>query len=158
MPTAYSGLSFSSFLSAFPFPMFLSLLLVVILCTGKFARTTRISRTRLIRLRVICWAAACGVALTAWQMQRSWLHTNALPSGSSYGTVPYYEQHGYTAAQALHYHSTALRGMNGFQTLHNQSLSAMIWYGVFFLVLPLILTWIDRRRAQLLGAAAPAAV
>ncbi len=157
MPTAYSGLSFSSFLSAFPFPMFLSLLLVVILGTGKFARKTRLSRLFLIGFWVICWAAACGVALTAWQMQRSWLHTNALPSGSSYGTVSYYEQHGYTAAQALHYHSTALRGMNGFQTLHNKSLCSLLWYGVLFLVLPLVLTGIDRRRARLLGAVGSAA-
>lgn len=158
MPTAYSGLSFSSFLSAFPFPMFLSLLLAVILGTGKLARTTRISRTFLIRFWMICWAAACGVALTGWQMQRNWLYANALPSGSSYGSMSYFEQHGYTAAQAVHYHSTALRSMNGFQTLHNKSLCSLLWYGVFFLALPLILTEIDRRRARLLGAVGSAAL
>ncbi len=151
MPTAYSGLTFSAFLAAFPVSILISLFLVVIPGTGKFARATRISRTWLIRLWVICWTAACGIALTTWQMQRNWLHTNALPSGSGYGTISYFEQHGYTAAQALHYHNAALVGLDGFQALHNQSLSAMIWYGVFFLVLPLILTWIDRRRARRLA-------
>ena len=158
MPTAYSGLSFSIFLSAFPLTMFLGLLCSFFLGVGKFARTTRISRAFLIRFWIICWAAACGIALTTWQMQRNWLHTNALPSGSSYGTISYFEQHGYTAAQALHYHNATFVGLNGFQTLHNQSLSAMIWYAILFLLLPAVPYGIDQRRAQFHGAAVSAAL
>ena len=163
MPTVPSGLSFGSFLSAFPFPILLGLVSFVFLSTGKYARTTRISRTFLIGFWIVCWAAACGTALTTcgtalttWQMQRIWLHTEALSSG--YGTVSYYEQNGYTVAQALHYHAAALMGMNGYQRVHNQSLGAMIWYGLLFLVLPILMYWIDRRRARLLGAVVPAAL
>jgi hypothetical protein len=151
MPTVFSGLSFGSFLSAFPLPILLSLVSFVFLATGKFARTTRISRTFLTGFWIVCWTAACVIALTTWQMQRSWLHTEALSSG--YGTVAYYEQNGYTAAQAVHYHAVALMGMNGFQRMHNQSLGAMGWYGMLFLLLPILMYWIDRRRAQTLGAA-----
>lgn len=146
MPTVPSGLSFRSFLSAFPFPILLVTVSLISLATGKFARTTRISRAFLIGFWMACWAAACITALTTWQMQRSWLHTEALPS--SYGTVSYYEQNGHTAAQALHYHAVALMSMNGFQGIHNQSLWSMIWYGVLFLVLPALMYWIDRRRAK----------
>lgn len=154
MPTVPSGLSFSSFLAAFPVSILLSLLSMIFLGTGKFARKTRISRTFLIGFWIVCWAAACGSALTTWQMQQRGLHTEALLSG--HGTVSYYEQNGYTAAQAVHYHAVALMGMNGYQKIHNQSLGAMIWYGLLFLLLPILMYWIDRRRAQTLGAAVSA--
>lgn len=156
MPTVPSGLSFGSFLSAFPFPILLSLVSFIFLATGKYARTTRVSQTFLIGFWMVCWAGACVIALTIWQWQRNWLHTETLSSG--YGAVSYFEQHGYTVAQALHYHAATLMGMNGFQRVHNQSLGSQLWYGVLLLVLPILVYWIDRRRARILGAAVPAAV